>query len=165
MDPTRGVELTDEEEEQLEPLLRELLGPRAPDVLAFMDAFEDAHPRSEPHWYLSLLGTASRSRGQGIGMALLRDCLRRIDADGAPGLPGVEQPGQRPPVRGSRVPPRRRLRDAGRQPHADDDVAAAGPGLASPRVPGHPQRRPRVAAGQNRIAKAGTEIPRRWSCS
>jgi GNAT superfamily N-acetyltransferase len=84
VDPTRGVELTDEEEEQLEPLLRELLGPRAPDVLAFMDAFEDAHPRSEPHWYLSLLGTASRSRGQGIGMALLRDCLRRIDADGAP---------------------------------------------------------------------------------
>jgi GNAT superfamily N-acetyltransferase len=82
--PPGGVELTDEEEERVEPLLRELLGPRAADVLALLERFEAAHPSDEPHYYLSLLGTANRHRGHGLGMALLRDNLRRIDAEGAP---------------------------------------------------------------------------------
>jgi GNAT superfamily N-acetyltransferase len=82
--PPGGVELTDEEQDRLEPLLPELVGPRAPDLVALMDSFEHTHPTEEPHYYLSLLGTATRYRGRGLGMALLREDLRRIDNEGAP---------------------------------------------------------------------------------
>jgi predicted GNAT family acetyltransferase len=37
-----------------------------------------------PHYYLSLLGTHDDHRGKGTGMALLRENLARIDAEGAP---------------------------------------------------------------------------------
>jgi GNAT superfamily N-acetyltransferase len=82
--PPGGVELTGDEEERVEPLLTDLLGTRAGEVLTLLERFEEAHPKAEPHYYLTLLGTASRHRGQGLGMALLRDCLQRIDAEGAP---------------------------------------------------------------------------------
>jgi GNAT superfamily N-acetyltransferase len=80
--PPGGVELTPGEEQRVEPLLRELVGPRAPQVMELVERFEAAHPRQEPHYYLSLLGTAERHRGQGIGMALLGENLRRIDREG-----------------------------------------------------------------------------------
>lgn len=82
--PPGGVELTDEEEERVESLLSELVGPRTPEVLGILEEFEAAHPREQPHYYLSLLGTADRHRGQGIGIALLAENLRVIDEDGAP---------------------------------------------------------------------------------
>ena len=47
------------------------------------EQFEAARPADEPHYYLSLLGTRSSHRGQGIGMALLEADLRQIDAEGA----------------------------------------------------------------------------------
>jgi len=81
--PPGGAELTDEEEERLAPLLTGLLGARAGEVLTLVDRFEEAHPTGEPHYYLTLLGTANRHRGQGFGMALLRENLERIDAEGA----------------------------------------------------------------------------------
>jgi GNAT superfamily N-acetyltransferase len=81
--PPGGVELTDDEEARVEPLLRELVGERAPDVLELLERFEAAHPHEEPHYYLSLLGTADRHRGKGIGMALLSENLGLIDANGA----------------------------------------------------------------------------------
>jgi GNAT superfamily N-acetyltransferase len=81
--PPGGTELTAGEEEQVEPIFRELLGDRARDVMTLMERFEAAHP-SEPHYYLSLLGTADAHRGRGIGMALLADNLRRIDQDRMP---------------------------------------------------------------------------------
>lgn len=77
--PPGGAELTDEEEQRVEPLLRELVGPRAPEVLDLLERFEAAHPRKQPHYYLSLLGTADRHRGRGIGMALLAENIRVID--------------------------------------------------------------------------------------
>jgi ribosomal protein S18 acetylase RimI-like enzyme len=80
--PPGGVELTEDEEQRIEPLLDELVGPRAPQVMELLERFEAAHPREEPHYYLSLLGTAERHRGQGVGMALLRENLRRIDEEG-----------------------------------------------------------------------------------
>jgi ribosomal protein S18 acetylase RimI-like enzyme len=46
-----------------------------------LDQFEKNHP-SEPHYYLSLLGTHTERRGAGLGMNLLRECLARIDALG-----------------------------------------------------------------------------------
>src|SRR3954470_11197461 len=82
--PPGGVELTEAEEQRIAPLLRELVGARADAVLDLVQRFEDAHPRGEPHHYLSLLATAPLQRGQGLGMALLRANLRRIDEDGAP---------------------------------------------------------------------------------
>jgi len=81
--PPRGVELTPEEEAELEPLLVDLLGPRAPDVMTLLDRFEECHPKDRPHYYLSLLGTHPDHRGRGIGMALLRENLALIDSEGA----------------------------------------------------------------------------------
>ena len=82
--PPGGAELTDEEEARVEPLLDELIGPRAPAVVELLERFDASHPHDRPHYYLSLLGTAERHRGQGIGMALLAECLRRIDEEGMP---------------------------------------------------------------------------------
>jgi GNAT superfamily N-acetyltransferase len=82
--PPGGVELTDDEEQHVEPLLRELVGPRTPEVAELLERFEAAHPRDAPHYYLSLLGTADRHRGRGLGMALLAENLRRIDEEGMP---------------------------------------------------------------------------------
>ena len=49
-----------------------------------MDRFEENHPREEPHYYLSLLGTHPDHRGQGKGMRLLAANLAEIDAEGMP---------------------------------------------------------------------------------
>lgn len=82
--PPDGTELTDEEEERVEPLLTELVGPRAPAVIDLLGRFEASHPRTEPHYYLSLLGTHPDHRGRGIGMELLAENLSTIDAEGLP---------------------------------------------------------------------------------
>jgi GNAT superfamily N-acetyltransferase len=82
--PPDGVELTEEEEQRVEPLLRDLVGPRAPDVLELVERFDASHPRETPHYYLSLLGTHLDYRGQGFGMALLGENLARMDAEGVP---------------------------------------------------------------------------------
>jgi GNAT superfamily N-acetyltransferase len=82
--PPGGIELTEEEEEQVEPLVRELAGPRTPVVMEVLERFEASHPSDRPHYYLSLLGTDPDQRGQGLGMGLLTDNLERIDAEGVP---------------------------------------------------------------------------------
>lgn len=82
--PPGGVELTDEDEASLEPLLRELIGPRTDAVLEGLHRFDTAHPRDEPHYYLSLLGTRNSRRGEGVGMALLRESLAAVDAERMP---------------------------------------------------------------------------------
>jgi GNAT superfamily N-acetyltransferase len=82
--PPGGTELTDAEEEQVEPMIRGLIGDRATEVMTLLERFEEAHPRERPHYYLSLLGTHPAHRGSGLGMALLDHNLARIDAEGAP---------------------------------------------------------------------------------
>jgi GNAT superfamily N-acetyltransferase len=82
--PPGGSELSDEQAETVEPLLRELVGPHADAVLELFHRFDDAHPNDEPHYYLTLLGTRSDRRGEGLGMALLRHCLDQWDAEGVP---------------------------------------------------------------------------------
>jgi GNAT superfamily N-acetyltransferase len=82
--PPDGTELTDEEEAQVEPLLTELAGPRAPEILTLVERFDAAHPRGRPHYYLSLLGTDPEHRGRGIGIALLAENLRQMDAERVP---------------------------------------------------------------------------------
>jgi GNAT superfamily N-acetyltransferase len=82
--PPGKPELRPEDEERLEPLLREMLGEGAARVLDTFERFEAAHPQGEPHYYLSLLGTNPDHSGRGLGMGLLADTLARIDAEGAP---------------------------------------------------------------------------------
>jgi GNAT superfamily N-acetyltransferase len=82
--PPGGTELPEEDERKVEPLLIELLGDRAPAVMQLLAQFEASHPRAEPHYYLSLLGTHDDHRGKGMGMALLRENLARIDVEHLP---------------------------------------------------------------------------------
>jgi len=77
--PPGGVETTEEEEREVEPLLRRLVGDRAGDVMALSNSFGENHPAGPPHYYLSLLGVDEAHRGKGLGMKLLADNLRTID--------------------------------------------------------------------------------------
>ena len=72
-------ELPDAQVERLEPLLDELLGDRAEIVLDVIEQFDATHPREEPHFYLSLLGTHPDRRGRGTGMDLLRQNVALVD--------------------------------------------------------------------------------------
>ena len=82
--PPAGVELTQEEEASLGPMLDGLVGSRASEILTLFERFDHTHPDEPPHYYLSLLGTHPGHRGKGLGMALLADNLARIDSEGMP---------------------------------------------------------------------------------
>ena len=81
--PPGEDEVASEDNESFERLIREQCGEGAADVLEAMERFEQARPQ-RPHFYLSLLGTHDDSRGRGVGMGLLAESLRRIDALGMP---------------------------------------------------------------------------------
>jgi GNAT superfamily N-acetyltransferase len=82
--PPGMPELSAEDEARVRPLLRELLGSHAENVLTLLDRFDSHHPTEEPHYYLGLLGTHPDHRGQGKGMGLLAANLSRIDEQGMP---------------------------------------------------------------------------------
>jgi GNAT superfamily N-acetyltransferase len=82
--PPSGTEMTQAQEEELAELARDLLGEGAMTYLHLLERFAAAHPRTEPHYYLSLLGTHPDYRGHGIGMALLAHNLALVDAEGLP---------------------------------------------------------------------------------
>ena len=82
--PPGGTEIPEEDEAVVEPLLEDLVGPRAGEVIELLARFDAAHPRNEPHYYLSLLGTHPAHAGRGLGMALLADNLQRIDQERKP---------------------------------------------------------------------------------
>jgi GNAT superfamily N-acetyltransferase len=82
--PPGEPELSDEDEARVEPLLRELVGEHADAVLELLERFEANHPRDEPHYYLSMLGTHPEHRGRGKGMGLLAANLAVIDELGVP---------------------------------------------------------------------------------
>jgi GNAT superfamily N-acetyltransferase len=82
--PPSASELTDAEEEQVAPLMRHLLGSRAPQVMQLLERFDESHPKDVPHYYLSLFGTHPLRRGRGIGMRLLAENLARIDEQRMP---------------------------------------------------------------------------------
>ena len=86
--------MSEEQEDELTKLANEYLGSAADDYLELLTRFDAAHPRAEPHYYLSLLGTHPDHRGKGIGMALLEHDLALIDADGFPRLSGIVEPRQ-----------------------------------------------------------------------
>jgi GNAT superfamily N-acetyltransferase len=82
--PPGCPELNDAAEARLEPLVVDLVGPRAPVVMDIFDRFDAAHPHDRDHFYLSLFGTHPDHRGQGVGMELLRANLARVDAAAMP---------------------------------------------------------------------------------
>ncbi len=82
--PPGCAELELEEERQVEGHLEALVGARVREVMQLLERFEAAHPRTTPHYYLSLLGTHPDHRGSGLGMYLLTENLRLIDEQRMP---------------------------------------------------------------------------------
>ncbi|MET7483489.1 GNAT family N-acetyltransferase [Streptomyces sp. NPDC005538] len=81
--PAGGVELTEEEAAGLEGRLAGVTDAgTARAIMAVGEQFEAVHP-AEPFFYLTILGTHADHRGKGLGMALVREGLARIDALGA----------------------------------------------------------------------------------
>jgi ribosomal protein S18 acetylase RimI-like enzyme len=76
--PPGGTEMSPQQEERMSELAAGL-GPEEDNFHELLRRFDTAHPRSEPHYYLSLLGTHPDHRGQGLGMWLLAHDLAVID--------------------------------------------------------------------------------------
>ncbi|HEX3296665.1 MAG TPA: GNAT family N-acetyltransferase [Nocardioides sp.] len=81
--PPGGSELSPAQEEQINAVLHESLGARTASVLEAFERFAEARP-TEPHYYLTLLGTDPTYSGRGIGQRLLSTNLERVDEAGVP---------------------------------------------------------------------------------
>lgn len=79
--PPGGTELTPEQEARVVELAQENFGHTSDTFLELLDRFSAAQPKTEPHYYLTLLGTHPDHRGQGIGMRLLAHNLALIDRE------------------------------------------------------------------------------------
>ena len=110
--PPGGTELTPEDAEVLESMVVDLLGPGAGRVLGAFEEFERAHPRDEPHWFLTLLGTDPEQRGKGHGLALLRRQPSGGRRGRPAGVPGSQQHGERAALPALRLRRARILPDA-----------------------------------------------------
>lgn len=53
------------------------------DLFPIFEAMGAAHP-DVPHWYLPMIGVETHMQGQGIGAALMRHALERVDAERLP---------------------------------------------------------------------------------
>jgi GNAT superfamily N-acetyltransferase len=78
--PPGGTEMSPEQEERMSELASGL-GSEQDNFHELLRRFDTAHPRSEPHYYLSLLGTHPDHRGHGLGMRLLAHDLALIDEE------------------------------------------------------------------------------------
>jgi GNAT superfamily N-acetyltransferase len=78
--PPGATEMTPEEEVRMLDLASGL-GRDEENFLEMGRRFSAAHPRTEPHYYLSLLGTHPNHRGSGLGMRLLAHDLALIDEE------------------------------------------------------------------------------------
>jgi ribosomal protein S18 acetylase RimI-like enzyme len=69
----------------LEKLFTDTLAePKRSEVFSVLEQIGAAHPEA-PHWHLAFLGVDPTQQGKGIGAALLRHTLARIDAEGLHG--------------------------------------------------------------------------------
>src|SRR5258708_41957 len=76
--------MTSEQESRLVHLARQILGPTSDTYTELLDRFTAAQPKTEPHYYLTLLATHPNHRGRGIGMQLLAHNLALIDRERMP---------------------------------------------------------------------------------
>jgi len=65
-------------------LVMETVAPERLAVLAELGELMGRHHPEEPHWYLSMIGVDPSRQGQGLGAALLKEGLKRCDAEGLP---------------------------------------------------------------------------------
>jgi ribosomal protein S18 acetylase RimI-like enzyme len=79
--PPGGNELSPAQEQQVDSVLQESLGTQAAAVLDAFEMVAEARP-TEPHYYLTLLGTDPAYSGRGIGRRLLSANLEQVDAEG-----------------------------------------------------------------------------------
>lgn len=70
--------------EAIGALVMETVAPEKLMVLAELGELMREHHPDEPHWYLSMIGVDPSRQGQGLGAALLKEGLRRCDAEGLP---------------------------------------------------------------------------------
>jgi GNAT superfamily N-acetyltransferase len=94
--PPGEPEIAPDQEADYLALLVARLGPEVDRVVDLLGRFEAGHPRTEPHYYLSLLGTHPDHRGHGHGMRLLADNLALIDAQGMPAYLESTNPANNP---------------------------------------------------------------------
>ncbi|HEV7586282.1 MAG TPA: GNAT family N-acetyltransferase [Solirubrobacteraceae bacterium] len=94
--PPGATGMSSAEEGELEAFLMESLGTRASEVLSLFERFAEHHPEQEPHYYLSLWGTHRDHAGRGLGTALIREDLARIDAEHAAAYLESTNPGNLP---------------------------------------------------------------------
>jgi GNAT superfamily N-acetyltransferase len=68
------------DDDALERLMKDTVPePRRSQVTSILDQMSAAHPK-EPHWHLAFIGVDPRHQGRGVGAALLRHTLARVDA-------------------------------------------------------------------------------------
>ena len=92
--PPGVVEFTPELEAKVEPLFERLVGSdQATKIMELMHGFESHRPMETPHYYLSLIGTSIDSRGQGIGLGLLKQNLAWVDTYEMPAYLEASNPG------------------------------------------------------------------------
>ena len=91
--PPGVPELTDEEDARADALFRRACGARGDEVVEAVAQFELAHPRDEPHWYLSVVATHPEHRGGRLGVGLIEHQLVRIDAIHLPAYLESSNPG------------------------------------------------------------------------
>jgi GNAT superfamily N-acetyltransferase len=66
---------------------------RLPLLAAGQRKMTSVHPRTPPHWYLSLLGTDPDAQGHGLGSAVLQPVLQQCDIDGVGAYLESSKPG------------------------------------------------------------------------
>ncbi|HXJ36128.1 MAG TPA: N-acetyltransferase [Candidatus Eisenbacteria bacterium] len=72
------------DDEALERLTNETIAePARSEVLSILEQMGAAHPKG-PHWHLAFIGVDPAHQGQGIGAALLRATLARVDEQHQP---------------------------------------------------------------------------------
>jgi ribosomal protein S18 acetylase RimI-like enzyme len=65
-------------------LLQRIIDPeRLPAAFGLFEQMMHYHPE-EPHWYLALIGVDPSRQGRGLGAALLRHTLARVDRERLP---------------------------------------------------------------------------------
>jgi ribosomal protein S18 acetylase RimI-like enzyme len=63
-------------------VIQELVAEGRQNVLGEVVAGMEQHHPKIPHWYLAMIGADPSRQGQGLGSALLKEGLKRCDADG-----------------------------------------------------------------------------------